>query len=208
VEFAEYALSHLPPAPARVLEVGCGEEGGIAPVLADAGYDVLAIDPAAPEGSLYRRVTLEELDDPGPFDAVVAGRVLHHIDPLGPALDKLVGLARLLVVDEFACNHIDGAAREWYAHQYALLAATGSPPQAPADLDAWRAAHSHLHPYDTVRRELDTRYETRDFCWRPYLYRWLRAPAIEAMEEGMIEAGSIRPIGFRYVGAAKTHRAA
>src|SRR5829696_6275546 len=104
VEFTEFALSQLPPAPQRVLEVGCGQEGGVAPALAEAGYDVLAIDPEAPEGALYRRVTLEELDDPGPFDAVVAGRVLHHVHPLGPALDKLARLASLLIVDEFARN--------------------------------------------------------------------------------------------------------
>jgi len=206
VDFAGYALAHLPARPARVLEVGCGEEGGIAPALAEAGHDVLAIDPRAPEGPLYRRTTLEELADPGPFDAAVAGRVLHHIDPLGPALDKLVALAPLLVIDEFACNHIDDAARDWYGRQYALLAAAGTPPHAPPALEEWRAAHPDLHPYETVRAELDARYETRDFSWRPYLYRWLRAPGIEALEERLIEAGTIRPIGFRYVGVAKTTR--
>jgi 2-polyprenyl-3-methyl-5-hydroxy-6-metoxy-1,4-benzoquinol methylase len=67
-----YALRQLPPAPARVLEVGCGQEGGIARELAAAGFEVLAIDPEAPAGPLYRRVTLEELDEPAAFDAVVA----------------------------------------------------------------------------------------------------------------------------------------
>jgi Methyltransferase domain len=206
VDFAEYALAHLPPAPARVLEVGCGEEGGVAPTLAKAGYDVLAIDPEAPRGPFYRRTTLEELDDPGPFDATVAGRVLHHIDPLGPGLDKLARLGPLLVVDEFACNHVDEAARAWYECEYRRLAAAGSPPQGPHDLGEWRAAHPHLHPYETLRAELDARYETRDFRWRPYLYRWLRAPGTEALEESLIAAGAIRPIGFRYVGSARGWR--
>src|SRR6266542_4468328 len=75
VDFTEFALSQLPGPPRRVLEVGCGYQGGVAPALAAAGYDVLAIDPDAPEGPLYRAIALEELDDPGPFDAVVAGRV-------------------------------------------------------------------------------------------------------------------------------------
>src|SRR6266540_4211333 len=109
VDFTAFALSQLPKPPRRVLEVGCGHEGGVAPGLAVVGYDVLAIDPHAPEGPLYRQVSLEELDDPGPFDAVVAGRVLHHVHPLGPALDKLaarsqlfddVGAADQLTLDE------------------------------------------------------------------------------------------------------------
>src|SRR5438105_843642 len=99
MDFVAYVSRHLPPLPARVLEVGCGREGGVARELAAGGYDVLAIDPEAPAGPEYRRVTLEELDDPGPFDAVVAGRALHHIDPLAPALDKLSRLAPLLILD-------------------------------------------------------------------------------------------------------------
>jgi len=69
-----------------VLEVGCGREGGVAPELAAAGYDVLAVDPAAPPGPWYRRVTLEELDDDGPFDAARAG---------GQGADPLAGWRRL-----------------------------------------------------------------------------------------------------------------
>src|SRR5262249_8788386 len=116
--FLDYALSRLPPPPSRVLEVGCGDEGGISPALAEAGYDVLAIDPRAPEGAIFRRVRLEELDAPGPFDAAVAGRVLHHVDPLGPAVDRLAGLAPLLILDEFSCDRVDSAARAWYREQY------------------------------------------------------------------------------------------
>jgi 2-polyprenyl-3-methyl-5-hydroxy-6-metoxy-1,4-benzoquinol methylase len=114
LSFTEFALSQLAEPPRRVLEVGCGREGGVAPALAAAGYDVLAIDPHAPEGPIYRQVTLEELDDPGPFDAVVAGRVLHHINPLASALDKLVALAPLLILDEFAWNHMDEPTIDWY----------------------------------------------------------------------------------------------
>src|SRR5207244_1306705 len=120
VELADFVLSQLPPA-VRVLEVGCGREGGVAPALAAAGHDVLAIDPEAPEGHLYRRVTLEELDDPGPFDAVVAGRVLHHVHPLGPALEKLAALAPLLVLDEFAWNHLDEPTTAWYEREHRRL---------------------------------------------------------------------------------------
>jgi SAM-dependent methyltransferase len=203
VDFAEFALLHLPQPPARVLEVGCGREGGVAPELAAAGYDVLAIDPDAPEGPLFRRTTLEELDDPGPFDAVVAGRVLHHVQPLEPALDKLAGLAPLLVLDEFAWNHMDEPTVDWYERQYRALVAAGLEPKGPPDLKEWRARHAALHPYETLRREIAARYEERHFEWRPYLYRWLAGPATESLEEGLIAARGIRPIGFRYAGVRR-----
>jgi SAM-dependent methyltransferase len=200
VDFTEFALSQLPDPPRRVLEVGCGYEGGVAPALAAAGYDVLAIDPDAPEGALYRRTTIEELDDPGPFDAVVAGRVLHHVHPLAPALDKLAGLAPLLILDEFAWNHMDEPTVDWYQAHHRLLVAAGRDPKGPPDLGEWRTRHSDLHPYETLRAEIDARYEERHFEWRPYFYRWLEGPATESLEKGLIAAGAIRPIGFRYAG--------
>ena len=203
-DFVDYVLEHLPPAPARILEVGCGEEGGVAPDLAAAGYDVLAIDPRAPEGPLYRRVSLEELDGSGPFDAAVGGRVLHHVDPLGPALDKLVGLAPVLILDEFACNRIDASARDWYRERYLDVAVGGVVPHAPESLEDWEAAHAGLHPYPVLRRELDRRYDERDFSWRPYLYRWLRDAETKLLEERLIAAGNLQPIGFRYTGVAKS----
>jgi Methyltransferase domain len=203
MDFPAFVLSQLPPPPARVLEVGCGDEGGVAPELADVGYDVLAIDPEAPRGPLYRQVTLEELDDPGPFDAVVAGRVLHHVHPLGPALDKLAALAPLLLLDEFAWNHMDDPTVDWYERQHRLLVAAGRAPRGPADLGEWRARHADLHAYETLRAEVDARFEERFFEWRPYLYRWLDGPASEALESALVAAGAIRPIGFRYAGARR-----
>jgi hypothetical protein len=203
VNFTEFVLSQLPQPPGRVLEVGCGRKGGVASALASAGYEVLAIDPDAPEGPLYRQVALEELDEPGPFDAVVAGRVLHHVHPLGSALDKLAGLAPLLILDEFAWNHLDGPTVEWYEAQHRLLVAAGREPKGPPDLAEWRARHADLHPYETLRAEVAERYDERHFEWRPYLYRWLQGPASEALEEGLISAGAIRPIGFRYAGVRR-----
>lgn len=203
VDFTEFVLSQLAEPPGRVLEVGCGREGGVAPALADAGYDVLAIDPNAPLGPLYRRVALEELDDPGPYAAVVAGRVLHHVHPLGPALDKLAGLAPLLILDEFAWNHIDEPTVQWYEAQHRLLAAAGREPTGPPDLAEWRSRHTDLHPFETLRAELAARYDERLFEWRPYFYRWLGGPATEQLEQGLIDADAIRPIGFRYAGVSK-----
>jgi SAM-dependent methyltransferase len=203
VDFTAFALSQLPEPPRRVLEVGCGNEGGVAPALAAAGYKVLAIDPDAPDGPLYRQTTLEGLDDPGPFDAVVAGRVLHHVNPLGSALDKLAALAPVLILDEFAWNHMNEATMDWYEAQHRLLVAAGRDPKGPPDLGEWRARHSDLHPYETLRVEVDARYEERFFEWRPYFYRWLEGPVTEGLEAALIDAGAIRPIGFRYAGVRR-----
>ena len=203
MQFADFVISHLPSSRQRVLEVGCGREGGVVAALAAAGHDAVAIDPEAPAGPPFRRVTLEEFDDPEPFDAVVAGRVLHHVRPLSPALDKLARLAPLLIVDEFAWNHMDSATSEWYESEHRRLVAAGHDPNGPADLDEWRAHHPDLHPYETLRAELDARYEELYLEWRPYLYRWLGA-ASEATEAALVREGTIRPLGVRYVGRAKS----
>jgi hypothetical protein len=200
VTFADFVLAHLPPPPARVLEVGCGAEGGVAYALDAAGYDVLAIDPHAPEGPLFRQITLEELDEPGPFDAVVAGRVLHHVAPLGAGLDRLARLALLLVVDEFAPERLNGATQDWYEAQHRTLVASGREPDGPADLDRWRADHPDVAPSETVLAELRARYDELAFERRPYLYRWLGGPATEPLEETLIGAGAIDAVGLRWVG--------
>ena len=202
MDFTEYVVAHLQPPPARVLEVGCGDRGGVTPALVARGYDVLAIDPRAPDGPPCRRITLEELADPGPFDAVVAGRVLHHVDPLGPALDKLSALAPLLIVDEFAWNHIDPSSQVWYEALHQELVAAGGKPNAPPSLDEWRFAHRDLHPYETLRVELDRCYEERNVEWLPYFHLWLGAD-VEEREQAAIAAGTIRPIGVRYVGRVR-----
>jgi SAM-dependent methyltransferase len=140
----DFVLSQLPQPPARVLEVGCGE-GDLAWALDAAGYDVVAVDPEAPEGRIFRRTTIEAFDEPGPFDAVVASRSLHHVEDLGGVLDKLVRLTDgPLILNEFAWDR-----RE---------------PMTPE----WEEEHAGLHGYAVMRPELDARLEERFFEWRPY----------------------------------------
>jgi 2-polyprenyl-3-methyl-5-hydroxy-6-metoxy-1,4-benzoquinol methylase len=67
----QFVKTQLPPAPARVLEVGCGN-GRLARAVDDLGYRVTAIDPAAPEGAIFQRVALEDFFDPVEFDAVIS----------------------------------------------------------------------------------------------------------------------------------------
>lgn len=187
-----------------MLEVGCGPEGGVTPALLAAGYDVLAIDPRAPVGPPYRQLTLEQLDEPGPFDAVVASRVLHHVDPLGPGLEKLAGLAPLLVLDEFAWEQLDEPTRDWYERQHRALTAAGQEPPGPADLGRWREEHDDLHPSNVLLAELEVRYGTRHLELTPYLYHWLGGVATAQLEETLIGAGAIRPLGLRYAGVGRT----
>jgi Methyltransferase domain len=202
MDFATFALSQLPDVPARVLEVGCGERGGITPRLVDAGYDAVAVDPHAPDGERYRRMPFQELGDET-YDAVVAERVLHHVQPLEQSFDKLASLAPLLILDEFAWNRIDEATRDWYEAQHRVLRASGAQPTGPPDLAEWRARWIDLHPDDVLRRALGARYEERVYEPSPYLYRWLGGPATETLEAGLVSAGAIQPIGFRWVGVRR-----
>jgi hypothetical protein len=175
-----------------VLEIGCGDAGGVVPALASAGYDALGVDPRAPEGERFRRTDFRDVE--GEFDAVVAGRVLHHVRPLDEALDGVAALAPLLVVDEFAWDLIDAAAQDWYESRYRALAAAGAEPPGPASLDEWRARHPDLHPHGLLLEGLRERYRERTLEWVPYLHRWLGDPDSEALER------SLPPIGWRWAG--------
>ena len=204
-DFATFVFDQLPPPPGRVLEIGCGQEGGLVDQLAAGGYDVLGVDPNAPEGERFLRTTFQEARTSllqGGWDAVVAGRVLHHVNPLGEGLDLLASLAPLLLVDEFAWDRIDGAAQDWYERQHSLLRAAGADPYGPASLDEWRRRHSGLHPHTLLLDELRARYEERALEWVPYFHRWLGGPASEALEQSLVDAGAIPAIGYRWTGAS------
>lgn len=204
--FNEFVLSQLPLPPGRVLELGCGEAGGIVPELARAGYDAVGVDPRAPEGPRYVRAPLADYDDAGPFAAVVSSRALHHVQPLGESLDRLVSLAPLLVLDEFAPDRIDAAAQEWYERQHRALRLAGHEPNGPPDLDEWRWSHPDLTPSTALLPALRERWQETLYEPCPYLYRWLGGVATEALEQTLVDAGAIPPIGFRWVGVAARGR--
>jgi SAM-dependent methyltransferase len=198
-DFATFVFDQLPPPPRRVLEVGCGDAGGLVEPLAARGYDVLGVDPRAPRGERFVQADFRTLD--GEWDAVVAGRVLHHVNPLGEGLDRLASFAPLLVVDEFASDKIDALAQDWYEGQHRLLRASGAEPYGPASLDEWREHHPGLHPHDLLLRELRARYDELVLEWVPYLSRWLGGPSSAALEETLIDAGAIPAIGYRWAGS-------
>jgi SAM-dependent methyltransferase len=198
VGLISFVLAALPEPPARVFEVGCGA-GKLARAMDAAGYAVLAIDPDAPEGSIFRRSTLEELDDAGPFDAAVATYSLHHIERLDPALDRIASLLQphgKLVLEEFGWDRLDHATADWYGRQQAK-------PSIESVLAEWRTEHEGLHGYEEMRHALDDRFSEDCLEWRPYLYRCLERDDLETGEREAIAQHEIQPVGFRYVGIRK-----
>ena len=207
--FLDFAREHLPQPPARVLEVGCGQ-GELTTALAVAGYDVLGIDPLAPQGDGFRRIRLEDLDPAEEtFDAVVAAHSLHHVRDLGHALDRIVELLRpagVLVLDEQGWDLADDATLDWLYNQRRALAAAGHG-EAPASLEAlreeWEAEHVGLHGFDALRAAVADRFAERAFVRTPFLHRRLGGVATEVLEQALVDAGAIRALGFRYAGTAR-----
>jgi SAM-dependent methyltransferase len=206
LEFESFVLEQLPPR-ARVLEVGCGA-GDLARGLAAAGHSVTAIDPDAPEGPLFRRVSLEDFDDPGPFVAVVASHSLHHVRDLDVAVQKIDSLllrGGLVVLDDYAKERFDRRTAAWYyAHRRTVAAGAGR--EAPASLEEcireWEADDSRIHGLEEMKAALDPRFREQLFAMVPYLWRHLEGAASVANEEAAIDAGAISALGFRYVGEA------
>lgn len=188
------ALAELPPPPARVFEVGCGR-GELARALSADGYDIVAADPDAPEGAIFRRTTLEAVEDEGLFDGAFASLALHHVDDLDVALEKLHSLLRPgapLVVREFAWDLVDEATARW---DYERLGREGG-------LAEWRAEHERLHTFVDMRAALDARFRERSFDWGPYLSDYEPAEGHAEEELRLIRSGEIRAVGFVYVGLA------
>ncbi len=194
MEPVAFVLSALPPPPARVLEVGCGA-GELALAIDAAGYDVVAVDPRAPAGPIFRQTRLEELDEPGPFEVAVARFSLHHLHDLDDAVDRIASLLRpggKLVVEEFGWDRVDEPTAVWLGEQRGV-----SPDEARR---AWDDEHAGLHGYDGLRRALERGFDERSFVWQPFLHRPLERPDLEPRERAAIERGEIRALGFRWIG--------
>jgi SAM-dependent methyltransferase len=105
-----FVRDHLPSAPAMVVEIGCGSLGGFVPALWRKGYDAVGVDPHAPEGLGYRRVTFEHHELPRSVDAVIACTSLHHVADLDQVADRVraaLAPGGMLVMVEWAWERFD-----------------------------------------------------------------------------------------------------
>jgi SAM-dependent methyltransferase len=194
-----FVCGALPPAPARVLEVGAGA-GELAAELGRRGYDVLAVDPAS-ETAAVRPVALHELDEPpGSFDAAVAVVSLHHVEPLAESCRRLAELLRpraVLVVDEFDVERFDEPAARWLLDHHPTHGHEREPADVVADL------RHHLHSLERLRGALGEWFELSEPVRGAYLYRWELPPELRATEEELIGAGRLPATGARFTGRLK-----
>lgn len=174
-----------------MLEIGAGD-GSLAAALRDAGFDVVAIDPAGADPVLP--VALADYEAaPRSFDAAVAIVSLHHVVPLGHSLRHLAGLVRRgarLVVDEFDGWAYDERAAEWWLGHSGM---ERSPRDMIADL------REHVHPLAAIREALTSWFDVGEPVLGPYLYRWKIDPALRGEEEDLIARGEIPATGARFV---------
>jgi SAM-dependent methyltransferase len=212
--------------PARVLEIGCGD-GYLASALSQAGHSVVAVDPDAPDGAIFRRMKFEELDDPGPFDLVVAVLALHHVEDLGDALDKassLLAADGVLALIEFGWDRLDDQTARWLLERMRLEAEEEHPSWAVRCCREWITAKGRpemsikchcedwatsegIHSADAMRTQLGRRFTQTSFAWIPFLYQDL-ADTTEEDERRAIADNSITPVGFRYVGKSRVEQRA
>jgi ubiquinone/menaquinone biosynthesis C-methylase UbiE len=208
----QFLRRFLPRPPARILEVGCGD-GRLARTLSRQGYQVVAIDPVAPRGKIFRRIRIEEFEDDRPFDAVVSITALHHVANLQGALERIHrSLQRkgVLVLEEFAYERVlhSGTAK-WYFHQRQAAVAVGLHRHGrlrqtfAAWRKTWTREHRDLHGFKELSAALRQRFSRRFFEWTPYLYDYHLDESLKPVEEKLIASRKILATGFRWVGTPR-----
>jgi SAM-dependent methyltransferase len=208
-----FVRAHLPPSPARVVDLGCGSRGGFVPALLDADYDAVGVDPNAPEGDAYRRSDFESFEPAGRLGALVASTSLHHVHDLDGVLDRVVDLlapgGRAIVI-EWAWERFDERTARWCFDRLAVepaepswlhrvredWLASGQPWEEYKR--AWAEAEG-LHRATDIVRALEPRFELRELTWGPYFFCDL-AGTSEADEQAAIDAGLIEASRVQFAG--------
>ena len=213
-----FVRAWIPPAPARVVEIGCGPLGGFVPMLESAGYQATGVDPEAPDGPSYRKVEFEHSELPGQVvDAVVACTSLHHVADLAVVLDlvnaMLVPGAPVVIV-EWARERFDEATARWcfarlpepepdhgwLRRRQEDWLQSGRP--WDAYLQSWAEAE-RMHCGQDILRELDVRFDSPPVTYGPYFFPDLAATS-EADEQAAIDAGLIQANRIQYVGRRRS----
>jgi SAM-dependent methyltransferase len=179
-------------------------------MLRSSGYEVLGVDPAAPDESDYRRVEFERMELVRDVDAVVASTSLHHVADPAEVLDRAASTLTVggtMVVVEWDWEEFDEPTAAWCFERLAPDEGwlhrrrdewldSGLP--WSAYLQEW-AGKEALHSASTLLRLLDERFEREYLARGPYLFPEL-AEATEEDEAAAIEAGQIRATRVDYVG--------
>lgn len=209
-----FVSTHLPAAPARVVDVGCGPLGGFVPMLRSNGYDGIGIDPDAPDEPHYQRIEFEQAQLTRQVDAVIASTSLHHVADPGLVIDRIATTLTsggVLVVLEWAWENFDQETAAWCFERL------GRPDHEDGWLhsrrDEWRASGNDwtkylrdwalgegLHAGEVLVRLLDERLTRQLLAHGPYFFQDLVATT-EADEQAAIDAGEIRATRIDWVGA-------
>jgi SAM-dependent methyltransferase len=207
-----FVRDHLPPPPARVVDLGCGPLGGYVPMLRASGYEAVGVDPDAPHGADYHRVEFEQADLPRHVDAVVASTSLHHVADPEAVIDQIsdtIAPGGTVVIVEWDWNAFDEPTARWC---FQRLASTERPGWLHRHRDDWAgsgrdwdaylrewAQREGLHDVERLLRSLDRRFERLLVAHGPYFFPDL-AGTSEADERAAIDAGRIRATRIDYVG--------
>ena len=209
-----FVRAHLPPPPARVIDIGCGPAGGFVPFLRSGGYEGVGVDPVAPDAAHYHRIEFEHLEAPRQFDAAIASASLHHVTDPRKVLDRLAGTMTsggAFIVVEWAWERFDDGTARW-CFQRLREDGAGWIHRRRAEWmtsgKAWQsyfrgwAQREGLHRGDDLLRLLDERFERRLQAHGPFFFPDL-ANTTEADEQAAIDAGEIRAMRIDWVGTRR-----
>ena len=207
----------LPPAARRLLEIGAGD-GALAALLQADGLEIVALDsdPQAVEEAKAAGVLARQVEWPAAlgeqFDAVLFTRSLHHIGQLDAAVEaasQVLGPGGRIIVEDFRAEGGGKAGTDWFADLAHSLIAQDSLTAGTTvdDLIANAAPADHdLHSSGAIAGALSGfgNVEAADAAYYfRYLEPHLRKPADSGAllehELATIAAGSIEPLGKRFV---------
>ena len=211
----ESVRPNLPPAPANVIDLGCGPFGGFVPALRQAGYKASGVDTEAPDDPGYYRVEFERFTPPRPADAVIASTSLHHVADPDVVLDHVWAALRpggRLIVVEWDWPRFDERTARWC---FARLSDSAEPGWLHRHRDQWResgrpwpaylaswAAEEGLHPGDALIAALTRQFDTAQLARGPYVFADLDGVSPDD-ERAAIDRGELTATGIQFVGACR-----